>query len=138
MTGSGYLSDGQIAEALTKLRGALDQHPERCDDLYATLACCTTPRREDVDSSAHRKCGFGEWLYGDDAEQLRSRRAFGDIEREHETIHRLAREMLNASQAGDDIVAADFEAFRLVLTRLRLHLDTLRVELEDLMSQHDH
>lgn len=135
---SKYLSDEQTAEALTKVRGAVDQHVEWCDDLYATLACRITPRQDDLDSNAHQKCGFGQWLYSDAAEPLHARTDFASIDSEHEELHRMARKMLSASQAGDDIAAGDFRAFRLVLARLRMLLNALLVDLEEDLSQRDH
>jgi methyl-accepting chemotaxis protein len=51
-----------------------------------------------------RKCGFGQWFYGD-AKDLRARdrvfdRILGEIEQPHDVLHRSAEDILTAARAG--------------------------------------
>jgi len=118
-----------IRASLSELDQALYNHEQWVESLYATLICRLAPDDRDVDEEAHRKCRFGQWLYGHGTQLLKSNPGFAEIEAEHERMHRSAAKLL-AEAEGTRISTASYDRFITALKRLRLEILTLKRELE--------
>jgi diguanylate cyclase len=123
--------------ALVELDQALYNHDQWCEALYGTLICRLAPDGRDIDSDAHRKCRFGQWLYGPGAARLDRRPGFAEAQAEHERMHRSAATLLLAGRNGVSVAMADFERFGTALKRMRLEVLTLKRELEDALYNLD-
>jgi diguanylate cyclase len=121
----------EMRAALAELKQALYSHEQWSEAFYATLTCRLAPDERDVDKESHRKCRFGQWLYGPGAARLQSHPGFIEVVTEHERMHRFVVAMLLAVRDNTPISTVDYEHFSNALKRMRLELLTLIRELED-------
>lgn len=131
------LPQEDMRKALGELDQALYNHDQWCEGLYATLICRLTPDERDIDREAHRKCRFGQWLYGAGVAKLRQHPGFVEIDAEHERMHRSAAQLLLAGAERRPISTADYDRFISALKRMRLEVLTLKRELEDALYNLD-
>jgi diguanylate cyclase (GGDEF)-like protein len=122
---------------LRELRQALYVHEEWHKELMRTLVCRLPHDSRDTANDAHRRCGFGRWYYGSPASSLRAHAVFATMDVEHEHMHRLAAQLLKASDADSGIAPEAYDHFANALDRLRLQIHTLICELEDSLVHHD-
>jgi len=131
------LSQEQLRMALDELQQALFHHEQWCEDLNRTLVCAEVPDARDIREDAHRKCRFGQWLYGKGAEHFGTRPGFLQIKSSHEGMHGYARMLLQASLARTPISRNDYERFLAALKQMRLEILTTKHELEDALFNVD-
>ena len=125
------LSQDQMRTTLDELQQALFHHEQWYEDLHRTLICAEAPDKRDVQEDAHRRCRFGQWLYGKGAEHIGSRPGFCQIKSTHELMHDGARKLLKASSTRTPISREDYERFSAALKQMRLEILTTKHELED-------
>jgi diguanylate cyclase (GGDEF)-like protein len=131
------VTQDSLREILLQLDQAIYNHNQWYEALLRTMVCHLAYDSRDVEREAHRKCRFGQWYYGQTSDELRQHPGFMAIEAEHERMHRLAGSLLLTGAAGGNISLLDYENFNNSVNNLRLQLQTLKHELEDLMYNHD-
>ncbi len=122
---------------LLQLEQATYNHDRWYESLVATLVCRLPCDEHDLHGDAHRKCRFGQWLYGAGSEVLRDHPSLPAIESEHRRMHHLAGRLLVAAAAGAPLPVSEYEAFSNALKGLRLEIGTLQRELESLRASLD-
>ncbi len=130
------LNNNELRDTLLQLDQALYNHNQWYESLLRTLICSMSPDGRDVENDAHRKCRFGQWFYAQDLHKS-GHSGFIAIETEHERMHRLAAKLLIKKSTGEAISFIDYENFSNSINNLRLQLQTLKYELEDLLYNHD-
>jgi len=125
------MSYEEMRAAAVEINQALYNHEQWAEALYATLTCRLAPDERDIDEQSHRKCRFGQWLYGPGAARLKTHPGFVEIIAEHERMHRFAAVLLSANRDNIPISTDDYEQFGNALKRMKLELMTLKRELED-------
>jgi diguanylate cyclase len=125
------LSRDDMRQALGELDQALFHHDQWCEALNRTLICRLSPDQRDIEEGAHRRCRFGQWLYGHGSGNLARHPGFTEIEGAHARMHDSARGLL--AKAGDraPISLDDYERFIAALKQMRLEVLTVKHELED-------
>lgn len=126
-----------LRKILLQLDQAVYNHNQWYQSLLRTLMCRLPYDNRDVEKDAHRKCRFGQWYYEHAPHELRSQPGFVAIESEHERMHRLAANLLMMEAVGETIPLIDYENFNNSINNMRLLLQTLKHELEDLLYNHD-
>lgn len=106
-------------------------------DLLRSLLCGLPCDPAEMSASAHRACRFGRWYYGAASGTLRAFASFRDIEAPHESMHRMAGELLRHARAGHGVPPDAFDRFWEHFDTLKREIETLRVELEDLLHNRD-
>lgn len=126
-----------LQKVLLQLDQAIYNHNQWYESLLRNLVCRLPYDIRDVEEDAHQKCRFGQWYYTQASDELRKHPGFIAIEIEHERTHMLAAKLLKTEAAGETISLLDYENFNNSITNLRLELQTLKHEMEDLLYNHD-
>jgi diguanylate cyclase len=116
---------------LGELDQALFNHDMWSEALNRTLICRLTPDQADLAADAHKRCRFGQWLYGSNGKSISSHPGMTEVLSSHERMHRFGGELLAASSRGATITLSDYERFVTSLKQLRLEIHTIKHELED-------
>ena len=127
----------EMQKAVAQLREALHSHQQWHGALIRTLVCKLPPDKRDTHPEAHKECRFGQWFYSDAPVKLRAHPGFIAMGEEHHRMHRLARDLLIAANAGGATPTLDFDNFANSLDRLRLEIAALERELEDSLFNRD-
>lgn len=130
-------TSADIQLILLQLEQATYNHDRWYEALVATLVCRLPSDKHDVHADAHRKCRFGQWLYGIGSEALQNHPSLPAIESEHRRMHQQAARLLKAAAAGAPVTVSDYDVFANALKGLRLEISTLQRELEGLQSSLD-
>ena len=125
------LSHDDMRQALGELDQALFHHEQWCEALNRTLICRLSFDQRDIEDDAHRKCRFGQWLYGPASGNLAGHPGFAEIEGAHARMHDCARGLLTTSARRAPILLDDYERFVNALKHMRLEVLTTKHELED-------
>lgn len=131
------ISNDEILRVVLQLEQAIYNHNHWYESLLRTLICHLPHDRRDVEQDAHLKCRFGQWYNNYAPPEIRSHPSFIAIEAEHERMHRLAASLLMAESTGGTISLLDYENFNNSISNVRIQLQTLKYELEDLLYNHD-
>jgi diguanylate cyclase (GGDEF)-like protein len=131
------MSKEAMAAALAALDQALYIHQKWSENVHTSLICHLPADDRDLSESAYRLCPFGQWYYTPQNQELSQHPGFLAIAAEHEQMHRVATNILMASQVGDGIPVRDYENFVNAMARMRLEILTLSRELEDGLTNLD-
>jgi diguanylate cyclase len=131
------MSQKQMQAVLDQLQQAIFHHEQWFEDLHRTLICSQIPDERDLQEDAHRKCRFGQWLYGEGAELLVSHPGFAQLEAAHLFLHTYARQLLNAASAGEPRSVNDYQRLETSVKQMRLELLTTKRELDDALFNLD-
>lgn len=131
------ISQDELHSAMQQLDQAIYNHQQWHKDLIRTLVCRLPHDQRDVAQDAHRQCRFGQWYYHHAAPGLRDYPTFVAMDGEHERMHQLAAQLLNAAAIGTAVSQSDYDHFANALDRLRLQVDTMKRELEDSLYNRD-
>lgn len=126
-----------LRATLQQLQQATHDHLEWREQLTRTMLCRLPCRRDDLADNAHERCGFGQWYYSDASAELRQQKIIGAMESQHELVHRIAAAMLRKYAEGRTIPPYEYDDYMAAGRRLRLELDTLRHEIEDILRSAD-
>ena len=126
-----------LRTTLQQLQQATHDHAEWYENLIRTIVCRLPCEPDDLVDNAHHNCRFGRWYYAEASADLRSQSMFSAMEAEHERMHQIAANLLR--DAADDIPIdrAEYEELMAVSARLRLELDSLRHEVQDILRSSD-
>lgn len=131
------LTRDELQGMLAQLEQALFNHQQWYAALIRTLACRLPCDQHDVNPKAHQKCRFGQWYYGNVPEKLHDLPGFIALGKAHVAMHQQATKLLIEAEAGQSIVAFDFDNFSNSLDRMRLEILALQRELENALYNHD-
>jgi diguanylate cyclase len=126
-----------LRTTLQQLQQATHDHAEWFESLIRTIVCRLPCDPDDLVDHAHHNCRFGRWYYAEASADLRRQSMFAAMEAEHERIHGIAAKLLR--EAADDIPIdrAEYDELMAVSARLRLELDSLRHEVQDILRSSD-
>lgn len=124
------ISQDEFRAIIQQLDMAIRSHEEWFSALNRQMLCRLPFDQRDLHGNAHRECLFGQWLYQHSHPALREHPAFGSIEKEHQSMHRLAARVLLAAREAGSARPEDYDRFSNALQRLRLEVQTLKRELE--------
>ena len=122
---------------IAQLKESLYNHQQWHGAMIRTLVCKLPSDKHDTSTNAHLECRFGQWYHSDAPEKLRNHPGFIALGVEHEHLHKIARMLLIAADAGNAITPLDYDNFANVLERMQLEIAALERELEDSLFNHD-
>jgi diguanylate cyclase (GGDEF)-like protein len=126
-----------LRATLQQLQQATHDHLDWYENLIRTIVCRLPCDPRELDESAHQNCSFGQWYYAEASAALRQQAMFGAMEAEHQRVHVVAGRLLRETMDGVPLVQADFDELVAVSSRLRLELDSLRHEVQDILRSSD-
>lgn len=126
-----------LRTTLQQLQQATHDHAEWHENLIRTIVCGLPCDPGDVAENAHHNCRFGQWYYAEASADLRRQKLFAAMETEHECMHEIAARMLREAAGGIPIVRDEYDALVTASARLRLELDSLRHEIQDILRSSD-
>ena len=126
-----------LRNALEQLESATRDHAAWQENLLRSIVCGLPPETGDLADDAHLHCQFGRWYYERAPADLWGQPAFAAIGPEHESLHRIAVQLLQETAAGRHVAPASYEELVAVTSRLRAATDSLRHEIEDALRNLD-
>jgi diguanylate cyclase (GGDEF)-like protein len=131
------MNTASLRATLQQLQQATHDHLEWYENLIRTIVCRLPCDPRELADNAHHSCRFGQWYYADASAALRQQAMFGAMEAEHQRVHAIAGRLLREAMDGVPIVQAEFDELVAVSSRLRLELDSLRHEVQDILRSSD-
>lgn len=132
-----HITADALQEAIQQLEQAMHNHNQWVKRLERALVCRREGDDRDLKPDAHRQCAFGQWYYHGAAHAVRNLAGFGTIGVEHQRMHEMAAALLNTVAAGKNISPYAYDGFANALERLRLHVQSLKQELTELLFRRD-
>jgi diguanylate cyclase len=126
-----------LRATLQQLQQATHDHAEWHEHLIRTIVCGLPCSQDDLSEDAHHKCRFGQWYYAEASAELRRQVMFAAMEAEHERLHEIAATLLRSVAAGQPVGRESYDEFMATSARLRLELDSLRHEVQDILRGSD-
>ena len=131
------MNTASLRATLQQLQQATHDHLEWYENLTRTIVCRLPCDPLELADNAHHNCRFGQWYYSEASAALRQQAIFGAMEAEHQRVHVIAGRLLRESMEGAPLAQADFDELVAVSSRLRLELDSLRHEVQDILRSSD-
>ena len=131
------MNTATLRTALQQLQQAGHDHLEWYENLVRNIVCRLPFDQHELADGAHRHCRFGQWYYAEASAELRQHAMFVAMEAEHRRAHDVAGRLLREATSGVPIVQADFDELVAVSTRLRLELESITQEVQDILSCRD-
>jgi diguanylate cyclase (GGDEF)-like protein len=126
-----------LRATLQQLQQASHDHAEWRETLIRTLVCRLPACPDDLADDSHRRCRFGLWYHAAGTADLREQAIFEAMEVEHERVHRVAARILRQAADGTPVVREEYDELMAASGRLRVELDALRHEIQDLLRSCD-
>jgi diguanylate cyclase (GGDEF)-like protein len=126
-----------LRTTLQQLQQASHDHLEWYENLIRTIVCRLPCDPAELADRAHYNCRFGQWYYSETSAALRQQAMFGAMATEHQQAHAVASSLLRGAMAGKPIEQAEFDELVAVSSRLRVELDSLRHEVQDILHSSD-
>lgn len=127
----------ELQGVIAQLKESLNNHQQWHGTLIRTLVCKLPGDKHDISDDAHEECRFGQWYYSKAPEKIRKHPGFIALGDEHQRLHHMAKLLLTAANAGNNITPLDYDNFANALDRLRLEISALERELENSLFNHD-
>jgi diguanylate cyclase (GGDEF)-like protein len=131
------MDTAHLRATLQQLQQATHDHTEWYENLIRTIVCRLPGHPHDLADRAHQLCRFGQWYYAEASAELRQQAIFAEMEAEHERIHVVAAQLLARAAANVPIAREDYDELVAAGARLRLELDSLRHEIQDILRSSD-
>jgi GGDEF domain-containing protein len=131
------MSTAALRATLQQLQQAAHDHLEWYENLIRTIVCRLPCDPGELAERAHENCRFGQWYYAEATADLRQQAMFGAMEAEHQRVHAIAGRLLREAMGGKPLAQAEFDELVAVSSRLRLELDSLRHEVQDILRSSD-
>jgi len=131
------MNTASLRATLQQLQQAAHDHLEWYENLIRTIVCRLPCDPRELAENAHHCCRFGQWYYAEASAALRQQAMFGAMEAEHHRVHVIAGRLLRVTMDGVPLVQAEFDELVAVSSRLRLELDSLRHEVQDILRSSD-
>ncbi len=129
------ISHNEIQQIVAELDQAIYNHQQWYKELVRTLICKLPSDKHDVKSEAYKECRFGQWYYDQAHYALTDHPGFVAIAEQHKRMHQIAASLLETSRIG--ILPSEYDSFANVLERMRLEIEALKRELEELLYKRD-
>ena len=126
-----------LRATLQQLQQATHDHAEWHENLVRTVVCRLPCNPDDLAENAHHNCHFGQWYYAEAAAGLREQAIFAAMEAEHKRVHDIATKLLRHAARNVPIDREEYDELMAVSARLRLELDSLRHEVQDILRSSD-
>jgi len=126
-----------LRATLQQLQQATHDHAEWHERTIRTIVCRLPCSPDDLTKDAHHNCRFGQWYYAEASAELRRQEIFAAMEAEHERLHEIAAVLLRTVAAGRPVDGESYDEFIATSARLRLELDSLRHEVQDILRGSD-
>lgn len=126
-----------LIQRLHELDLALADHARWYARLNRQMICGETPLADDVAEDAHHRCRFGQWFSGPGRAHLGQEPCYGAIDVAHQSMHGIARHLLEQRQGGGIIAPEDYDALVAVATQFRQLMRRLELELTERMGAVD-
>lgn len=123
--------------SLHDLDRAIASHAQWLARLNRQLICGGQSTDDDLTEDAHLRCGLGAWLHGAGKAHLGGEPSYAAIEVAHESMHGIARHLLESQAAGQPIAPADYDALVAVASRVRQLLRRMEQELMERLGAVD-
>ncbi len=131
------ISREAIGIMISQLEQSIYNHKQWFNALIRTLICKLPPDRHDLHPEAWKECRFGQWYHYEAFETLKNHPGFKALGEEHKRMHLIAKDLLESTQNGISIPFTKFDNFANSLDRLRLEIEALKHELEELLYNRD-
>lgn len=134
------MSEHSHAETVARLQDldqALGDHAKWMARLNRQLICGGEAEPDDLARDAHNRCAFGLWFHGPGKASLSGEPGYDAIAVAHESMHGIARHLLEAKISGTPIAAADYDALMAVSARFRQLLRRMEQGLMERMGAVD-
>jgi diguanylate cyclase (GGDEF)-like protein len=126
-----------LRATLQQLQQATHDHAEWHENLVRTVVCRLPCNPDDLAENAHQNCHFGQWYYAEAAAGLREQTIFAAMEVEHKRVHDIAAKLLRQAARNMPIDRGEYDELMAASARLRLELDSLRHEVQDILWSSD-
>lgn len=127
----------ELRKALAEIDQALFHHEQWTEELNRTLICRLVPDEANLTEDAHKRCRFGQWLYGPSGKTLAKHPGVAEIAEAHKRMHRYGRDLSLSASRHESPSISDYERFVTSLKQLRLEAQTIKRELEDALFNLD-
>lgn len=131
------MSREKLQSALRELDQAKYNHERWYKDLIRSITCQLQPDNHDLAANAYRQCRFGQWYYNYTDKEFVNNQTYQSIEVEHRKMHELAAKLLEMSVRREQISPIDYDNFANVLDRLRINIEILKNEIEEILYNRD-
>ena len=131
------MDTASLRTTLQQLQQATHDHAEWQENLIRTIVCRLPCNPDDLAGNAHHRCRFGQWYYAEVSADLRRQTMFAAMEAGHEHMHGTAARLLREAAGDLPIDRADYDELMAVSARLRLELDSLTHEVQDILRSCD-
>jgi len=126
-----------ILARLHELDRAIAHHSQWLARLNRQLICGGNINPDDQADDAHLRCHLGHWLHGAEHDRSHSDAGHAALEVAHQSMHHIARHLLNSQAANQPIAPADYDALVAVATRIRQLLRRKEQELTERLGAVD-
>jgi diguanylate cyclase (GGDEF)-like protein len=123
--------------SLHDLDRAIASHSQWLARLNRQLICGGQDTGDDRGEDAHLRCGLGTWLHGPGKIHLGGEPSYAAIEVAHQSMHGIARHLLESQAAGQPIAPEDYDALVAVAGRVRQLLRRMEQELMERLGAVD-
>jgi diguanylate cyclase len=130
-------SHAAIVSRLQELDRALGDHAKWMARLNRQLICGGAPDPDDLAEDAHARCEFGVWFHGAAKAGLSKEPGYEAIAVAHQSMHGIARHLLQDKVAGMAVAPEDYDALMAVSTQFRQLLRQLEQRLMERMGAVD-
>lgn len=130
-------SHADIVTRLQELDRALGDHAKWMARLNRQLICGGEPDTRDLAPDAHEHCDFGLWFHGTGKKRLSQEPGYEAISVAHQSMHGIARHLLENKGEGRDIAPEDYDALMAVSARFRQLLRQMEQRLMENMGAVD-
>ncbi len=126
-----------ILARLHDLDRAIAHHAQWLARLNRQLICGGQTNPDDLGDDAHLRCSLGHWLHG--AERVRAAEDpnHAALEAAHQSMHEIARHLLQTQVANQPVAAADYDALVAIASRVRQLLRRKEQELTERLGAVD-
>lgn len=131
------MDQATLRRALQQLEQAADDHARWHENLLRAIVCGTPFELNDLEEGSHFRCRLGRWYYEQAPADLWGHPAFAAVGTEHESLHRIAAQLLRDLVADAPIVREDFDDLVAVSAQLRRKLEYLRQKINDALRSRD-
>jgi diguanylate cyclase (GGDEF)-like protein len=126
-----------ILQRLHEVDRAIVQHAQWLARLNRQLICGGVGNADDLADDAHLRCQLGHWLHGPEHARGEQDPSHAALEAAHQSMHAIARHLLDAQAGRQAIAPADYDALVAVASRVRQLLRRKEQELTERLGAVD-
>lgn len=131
------ITQDELQSVLLHLDQAIYNHNHWYESLIRTMVCHLPYDRRDVSKDAHRECRFGQWYYDLAPKVLLDHPGFVAMGVSHTRMHKMAAALLSGLANNQPISLSEYDHFSNALQQLRLQIQTLKREFENMLYSRD-